>query len=465
MQRHEPSRVLSELLPAVIIDGEDVRRPLDQRMKDYGCSGISVAVIEDGALAWTKGFGTLGRDDSRPVDVETIFMGASISKPLTAALVMKLSEQGVFDLDADVNTYLKSWRLPENEFTCKTPPTLRLLLSHKAGATVHGFGGAPPSAPIMSLVDVLEGRSQTPPVVIDKEPGGATRYSGGGYTVAQLALEEATGRAFAELAEEHIFAPLGMSHTTFHQPPASPLMKNAAIGHYESSQPLEEGFLHVTEQAAGGVWTTASDYAKFLIATRNAYCGFSSDFMRQDTARDMLTRLDPDQGVGWRLLGERERLRFEHGGSNNGFQCEATCYLESGQGAVVMTNGAGGLLFYWEILNTIGDAYEWPNFPLPPKRIQSLTQGDADKYVGDYEILSGIEAPLMKVRFNGETLTSEVPGMRGGVMPALVDQNGNLFNRYFPYETKVEFGPDGRARDFTVLEAGETPIMRARRVS
>ncbi|HEY0300768.1 MAG TPA: serine hydrolase domain-containing protein, partial [Rhizomicrobium sp.] len=133
-------RLAANLLPIARIAGEDVRWTMDERRAHYGCPAVGVAVIADGELAWAEGYGLV--EDGKPatVDADTMFSGASISKPYTAVLALQMVERGVFDLDADVNRYLKSWRVPENEFTRQAPVTLRWLLSHKAGTTLHGFG-------------------------------------------------------------------------------------------------------------------------------------------------------------------------------------------------------------------------------------------------------------------------------------------------------------------------------------
>lgn len=453
------------LLPVVRIEGEDVRWPMAERMDHYKCPAVSVAVIEDGAVEWEKGYGTCDLTDGGAVDDQTMFMGASISKPVAAAVVMTLVEDGTFDLDTDVNTYLKSWTVPENDFTRQEPVTLRWLLSHKAGTNVHGFGGRPPSAPVPSLVDVLSGKSDTPAVVVDKVPGGTGRYSGGGYTIAQLAIEDATGKSFADIAQERILGPLGMTRTTFTQATASGFRDNVATGHYESGEPLEEKWLTCVEHAAGGIWTTAGDYARFMVAVRDALLGRSETLMKQDTARTMLTdQGDGDQGLGWRLIGSSDALRIEHGGSNNGFQTDATLYLDSGKGAVVLTSSANGLIFYWEILNAIADLYDWLGFLPPPKRVIDIPADQHHRYTGDYKIVSGVEMPMLKIWSENGVLMSEIPGMRGGPREILARSDTRFFNRVFPHETEVILDDDGQATALEVLEGGETVILRAERI-
>lgn len=184
------------LLPIVRIAGEEQHGRIEDRLAHYGCPAVAVAVLQDGAPVWSAGYGRRERGGAEAATADTVFAGASISKPLTAALVMQRVEQGRLDLDTDVNRYLSAWQVPDNEFTRAQPVTLRHLMSHRAGTTVHGFGGQPPGRAKPSVLDTLLGRppASTPPVTVDKRPGGSIRYSGGGYTVLQLVLEEQSGR-------------------------------------------------------------------------------------------------------------------------------------------------------------------------------------------------------------------------------------------------------------------------------
>ncbi|HZZ36626.1 MAG TPA: serine hydrolase domain-containing protein [Caulobacteraceae bacterium] len=454
------------LLPIVRVAGEDVRWTMDERLAHYECPGVGVAVLEDGKVSWSAGYGRIERGLDRPVEADTVFAGASISKPITAALVMQQVERGVLDMDADVNGYLTAWKVPENAFTRATPVTLRHLLSHKAGTTVHGFGRVPPGAASPSLLDVLSGRppAVTPPVIVDKTPGGTVRYSGGGYMVVQLVLEEMTGKPFAALAREMIFDPLGMSRSTFVDPLPPELQPFAATGHDEEGAPLPEKWTSCPMAAAGGLYTSAGDFGAFMGACRDAYVGRPTPLMSQATAKTMLTLTPPDDfALGWRVVGEGAEARIEHGGSCTGYQCETTCYLESGKGAVVLTNAVSGLTFYWEVLNAIADLYDWPGFLPPPKVVQPITPAVIAALAGRYAIVSGVDAPFLDIWAEDGGLKSHIGGMRGGPNVLMMDERGRLFHRAGPYETAVTYGQDGRAIELSVLEGGATEILHARR--
>lgn len=453
------------LLPIVRIAGEEARGRMADRLAHYGCPGVAVAVLEDGALAHEAGYGRLARDEPRAVQPDSIFAGASISKPVTAALVMQLVERGRLDLDVDVNRYLSAWQVPANDHTRVRPVTLRHLLSHRAGTTVHGFGAFPPGVPKPTVMDTLLGRApaRTPPVVVDKTPGGSIRYSGGGYTVLQLVLEESTGLPFAQLAKERVFEPLGMQASSFEDPLPDALTARAAAGHGADGLMLAERWPCCPQAAAGGIYTTAPDFARFLGACRDAYIGRPTPLMSPATARAMIdARGDGDFALGWRVLGQGAKRRIAHGGSNEGFQCETTCYLDSGKGAVVLTNALSGAQFYWEVLNTAAEVGQWPGFMAAPKVVQALDSRARMNLAGRYDVVSGVDAPFIDVIDRDGQLFSHIEGMRAPPVPALMDQDSRLFNRYSPYQTQVVYSKDGRALELIAFDGG-TEILRARR--
>ena len=456
--------VRTGLMPPMRIVGEDIRWNMDDRLAHYDCPSVSVAVIEKGELAWARAFGAIEKGKPGAPDADTIYSGASISKPIAAVLALKLVERGLFDLDADVNRYLARWRVPENDFTRQAPVTLRRLLSHTAGTTVHGFGGFPPDGPLPTLVDVLEGRppAKTQPVVVDKRPGGSTRYSGGGTLIVQLMLEEASGTPFAELARLELFEPLGMTRTTFENPLPETWQANAAVGH-TAGKVIAGKWICCPQLAAGGVWTTPSDFARFMIACRDAWLGKPGAIVGQGLARQMMQPQGGEFGLGWELLEKDGDVLFGHGGSNDGYQCESKCFLKSGDGAVVMTSADSGLIFYWEVFAGVARAHGWETFMPAPKRPVPIAPDQFDRYVGRYDIVSGVEMPELRVWVEDGALVTHIEGMRGGPSRPLMDEQGRLFNRNRPSETEIVYGPDGRAQELVLRSFGVTEIMRMRR--
>ncbi len=455
------------LVPPVRIAEQPLHWTVEERLAHHGCPGTSVAVMRDGGIDWVDGFGVreLGRPE--PCGPDTVFMVASCSKPVTAMLVLQQVERGVLDLDTPINRYLRRWQLPDNDLTAAHPVTLRTALSHTAGLTVGGWGVVPRDGqPVPTWLELAEGRppSKMGPVVVDRAYDGRDRYSGGGYLLAQMALEDQLGRPFAELADEMIFTPLGMTRTSFATPPSAALLDDLASGHPGDGTVCAGGWMHSPESGAGGLFSTARDYATFLLACRAAYHGEPGALLGASLAREAMTRHEQSAfGLGFRRPGDGAAARINHGGSNDGYQCETDLFLDSGDGAVVLTNAVPGIFLYREILNGIAEVYDWPHYLLPPKHLKALTTDEMQRYAGAYRIVSGIEMPLLRVWVEDGRMFNAIDGMRFGVQEAFCDVDGVLFNQTGPFETRCTFGPDGKVDELVVGE-GAVEIMRAVRV-
>ncbi|HEV3023349.1 MAG TPA: serine hydrolase domain-containing protein, partial [Pirellulales bacterium] len=232
-----------------------------KRMAQHKVSGLGVAVLNDGTLAWARGYGVLRAGTKTAVTSHSRFQAASISKPVTALAALRLVQMGKLSLDQNANEKLVSWKIPDNEFTRRRPPTLRQLLSHTAGFTVHGFGGYERGAAIPSLADVLDG---TPPansaaVRVEFLPGTKVQYSGGGYCVVQQLLQDVGGKPFPRLMHELVLKPVDMHDSTFEQPLPKELTAHAATGHDGGGRPLGRSWHVYPEMAAAGLWTTPAD--------------------------------------------------------------------------------------------------------------------------------------------------------------------------------------------------------------
>jgi CubicO group peptidase (beta-lactamase class C family) len=453
------------VLPVNPVAGDPTRWTIADRLAHYNCPGVSVCCIENGDIADTAGFGTL-TPGGPPISGDTIFAGASISKPLTAVLALQLVDKGLVELDAPINSYLKSWQIPDNAFTREVPVTLRHLLSHRAGTTVHGFGAYRQDRPAPSLLDVLKGQapSPTPAVEVDKLPGTSVRYSGGGTQVVQLMLEDLTGMAFADLAQARIFDPLAMKRTTFRQPLPEPLRAFAAIGHHADGRQVDGLYTFTPQLAAGGVYTTAPDYARFMIECRNAWAGRQNHLLGQAIARAMMQNQGNGQfGLGWEIFGKGTDARFGHGGSNEGYQCNTTVNLEKGWGGVVLTNALSGLILYYEVLNGLAQAFDWQGYLRTPRQVKTIPLDQQTNYVGRYKIISGIEAPYIDIWSQDRELYSRIEGLILPARPIYLDSNGRFFSQQTPGETEVIYDAIGKAVRLIAYAEGNIELLRAER--
>ncbi|MEO6526437.1 MAG: serine hydrolase [Gemmatimonadaceae bacterium] len=353
--------------------------------------GLSLAIIDGGRIVYSKGYGVAEVGSATPVTTSTLFQAGSISKSVAAFGALRLVEQGKLSLDTDVNATLKSWKLPASSLAASKPVTLRGLLSHSAGLTVHGFPGYAMGGPLPTLVQVLDGAqpANTPPIRVDLEPGSTWRYSGGGYTVMQQMMLDVTGQTFPDYMRSVVIEPVGMSASSFEQPLPTTLAAKTATGH--SNQRLAvPGRWHVyPEMAAAGLWTTPTDLARFAIEVQQAYAGKSSRVISPGMARQMLTDQKNSDGLGVFLHGSGRTLLFEHGGRDEGFDASMNALAESGQGAVVMINTNDNSPMVGRIVEFIARQYAWPTATKAASPVPEEVQRSADQlrpYVGRYEL-------------------------------------------------------------------------------
>jgi CubicO group peptidase (beta-lactamase class C family) len=403
------------LLPAVAIRGRPrASMALADRMEHYRVPGVSVAVVDGGRIVWARGYGVAEAGGECAVDERTLFQAASISKPVTALVVLMLVERGLLDLDEDVNWRLRSWRLPESPMTSERRVTLRRILSHTAGLSLSGIPGYAPGTPLPTLNQLLDGLppATNAPVRVEREPGSAFQYSGGGYCIAEQLITDVTRREFPDLAKEMVLEPLGMTDSAFAQPLPPKLEPRAATGHGSGGVPMPGRWLVPSGVSAGGLWTTPSDLARFAVELQRAHAG-RSKLLGRALAKEMLTAQDASHvGLGPWMEGERTSARFYHTGSNLGYRARLVGYPQGGSGAVVMTNGENGELLCIEVLNAIASVYGWPDY-IVEKEIADVDRTGFASFAGEYEIVGGYR---LTVRHEDGRLFASAPGYGAGEM-------------------------------------------------
>jgi CubicO group peptidase (beta-lactamase class C family) len=410
------ARVESGLLPPIVISGEPARKMrLADRMAALNVPGVSVAVINDGAIEWARGYGVLEAGSVAPVGPHTRFQAASISKSIATLAALRLVEQGVLALDEDVNTRLKSWKIPRNALTERAPVTLRRLLNHSAGLTVHGFPGYAADRPVPSLVQILDGEkpANTVAVRVDVEPGTIWRYSGGGFTVMQQLLIDVTGKTFPRLVAELVLQPLAMADSTCEQPLPAGLRLVAASGHRSKGSILPGKYHTYPEMAAAGLWTTPSDLAKFAIEIQKGLKG-QSRVVSRAIAEQMATIGKGAYGLGLQITREGTVVRFGHGGSNEGFKCQFLAYADPPQGVAVMTNGDRGSALDGEIIRALAAEYGWTELRPREKTVVSLPAETLAAYAGRYQMTP---TRLLRVVVEGQRLVVEEGSARRVLLP------------------------------------------------
>ena len=310
-------------------------------------------LLEKGEIVWLKGYGMADEEHNIPVDpTETVFQVGSISKSLTAWGVLHLVEQELVALDAPVEHYLRRWHLPESFYEANEV-TVRRLLSHSAGLNVHGYPGYLPEESLPSIVKSLNGEGNTEQVVIRWKPGSGFHYSGGGYTVLQLVVEEVSGKLFSHYLKEYILYPLGMTHSSFEwDQELRPLTAHA----YDQNGKELPHYLFAAK-AVAGLYATPEDLAHFVAASMEGPAGepqgrgvLTSETVAGIQKQEITTLLGYGYGLGCMIYQlSNEKTAITHGGTNQGWQSYYALMPEEGAGLVVLTNGSQGNMISNEI--------------------------------------------------------------------------------------------------------------------
>jgi CubicO group peptidase (beta-lactamase class C family) len=379
------------LLPAVLIEGRPFMGwSIQERMERYRVPAVSVAVIRGGVIDWTAAYGVLGVSARQPVTTTTLFQAGSLSKPVAAAVALRLVESGVLSLDHDVNAELRSWRIPQNEYTAGRSVTLRALLSHTAGVTVSSFPGYVQGSQLPSLHQVMDGEAPatTPPIRIDRAPGSGLRYSGGGYQIVQQLTEDLLGKPFAQVADDLVLTPLRMQRSTFASIPPAGFGHDIAAGHRFDGIGVRGGWHLYPEQAAASLWSTPADLARFMIGVMKAYTGSDTRLMNMMLAGEMLTPVSGTMGLGFGVHGTGEALHVDHAGWNQGYRTYVLGYPVTGDGIVVMTNSDAGNELIAEIVRSVARVYRWPDFAPPTRPVAALDSATLNSYAGTFRVES-----------------------------------------------------------------------------
>ena len=341
-------------------DKEPLRMSLAQLMELYQVPALSVAVIEDFKIAWAKGYGTIGAGSTAPVTTKTLFQAGSISKPVAATGALCLVEHGKLSLDEDVNLKLKTWRVPENEFTKDQKVTLRRLMSHTGGLTVHGFPGYDVDERVPTLVQIFNGEkpANTAPIRVDVVPGTLERYSGGGVTIEQQLMMDVTGKVFPALMRETVLDKIGMTDSSYEQPLPAARAAMTAIGTRADGTPLHGKWHIYPEMAAAGLWTTPTDLAKFAIEIANSRNGKSNRVLSQKMTEQMLTPVMDGAGLGF-FVEKENPGQFGHNGADEGFQALLTMNSETGKGVAIMADSDNGIAVANYVLRRVAQEYAW----------------------------------------------------------------------------------------------------------
>jgi CubicO group peptidase (beta-lactamase class C family) len=389
------ARVEANLSGGMVIDGKPFT--LTERMKHFNVAGISVAVIDNYQIVWAKGYGFADKKEGRKVTTNTMFEPGSISKSLNAVGILQLAQQGKLDLYQDINKYLVNWKFPYDTASHGKKITTAQLLTHTAGLGVHGFPGYHRDSAIASVTDILDGRapSNTEAVRSVAEPSTGPRYSGGGILITQQMLTDLTKQRYEQYMYEHVLRPLGMTNSSYNQPPAVSQRKDLATGYKTNGNEVMGKYFVYPEKSAAGLWTTPTDLCKYMIEIQQAYQGRSSKVLNQEMVKLHVTPYKNDVAMGTYIQERNGEKYFVHSASNEGFTGYFLGGLTNGKGVALFVNSEDGYVLL-ELLNSIALVYNWEGFT-KPEQITTVPVHDTitSKYIGEY-ITDGIFSEVKK---------------------------------------------------------------------
>jgi len=413
---------------------------IKERMEHYHVKALSIAVIQNYKIAWAKGYGWADDSLKVPATTQTLFQAASISKSLNGVGVMKLVQDKKIDLYADINTYLTSWKFPYDSLSKGKKISVANLLSHTGGLTVHGFEGYTPGKPVPTVAEVLDGKTpaNSDPIRSMYEPGLKSEYSGGGITISQMIVMDVTHQPYDKYMYDNVLKPLGMTGSTYQQPPAD--KKLLATGYRGDGKAIPGKYNTYPEQAAAGLWTNPTDLAKYIIETQLALQGKSHKVLDQQTTKLRLTPyIDKSAALGVFILDRDSAKYFNHGGANEGFRCDYYGSFEGGNGVVVMVNSDEGAIMN-ELINSVAKVYGFKGL-YTSKTYKTVAVADSvlQKYTGEYELEPKL---LLFITCDGGHLYGQATGQ--GRLELFPESQTKFFLTAAPIE--LEFVKDDKGK-------------------
>ncbi|WP_395659098.1 serine hydrolase domain-containing protein [Nocardioides sp.] len=433
-------------LPVDLPSADFLDVDVEEMLARTGVPGCSLAVLEAGEIVFHRGFGVGRVVSGARVTRSTRMAACSMSKPVAVVAALRLAEQGLLDLDADVSDHLTRWTLPANG-DWRPRITLRQLASHTAGLTAHaGYPGYRRGEAVPSLVEVLSGThpANAPGARVDLVPGVQFRYSGAGTTLIQLLLEELTGMTAADAVTELVLEPLGMRASSFVQEVDDP---ERAQGHLSGGRTVPGGWRVQPEVCAAGLWTTPADYLRFMVGVQRAHAGEPDRVVTSSSARALLSPVAElpsgrdmtgmsHIGLGFFVAAhEGAPAWFGHTGSNVGFVCASVASTSGDHGAVVMLNSDDGAPAAKTLLQSIARTRRWTDSPLDGRAARDRPAGIGSR-AGTYATEGGLRVELAED--DGE-IALTVSGQ--AAVPLRLDDATTLSTETL--DLRVRLDPDG----------------------
>lgn len=411
----------SKLMPNQFLEGHLKTESIVEVMLQDNIPGVSMTFIDNGKIAWQRTYGYADLSTLSPITPQTVFAGASLSKPLTAVTAMQLVEAGKVKLDEDINRFLTSWQLPASEFTETEKVTLRHLIGHSAGVSNHVPAPYEVNEKTPTVTQMLTGKPPFtgPEITLFTTPGEQYKYSNPSYTIIQQLIEDVTETSFEAAVQSAIFNPLSMDNSSFKQPIPESLMTVRATGYSEDMTPYPYQLFPF--KGAGGVWTTPTDLATFTMTLIDDYHTQEGQLISQEMAAKVFARNPTRLGFKKHYVDGSEDIIFDHWGSIPGFTSYMVGSVQNKQALVIMTNSDDGFNLMAAIARTVAQHYGWE--AIQPKVYQQhdIDSSQFPKFSGTFGKPSGNEEQHSFIVKNGQLALTSADESEIAVLVAVSD--------------------------------------------
>jgi CubicO group peptidase (beta-lactamase class C family) len=356
------------------------------KMSTYQIQGLSLALINQGEIDWADIYQNTNSPKDPKLTCNSIFQAASLSKPVTFMAALRMHAAGEIDLDKNIQESLKDFEIPQGKQTAENPITFRNLFSHTSGINPGGYQGYARDLAMPSDLDVLRASEgvNSPAIEVVTVPNETLAYSGGGYTLAELALQDIFEDEFSNIMKSWMLEPAGMQNSEFTQPLADSEANRVARGYDFSGKELDGGWRNHPEQAAAGLWSNATDLATFLIEIYKGYHGKSSIFSQEDI-KSILSDERDGHVYGFIVNRTDDDIALTHYGGNEGYRTGMTINLTSGKGLAYMINSDNGAPLGNELLLSASELYDWQNFKQTPVSREQVSPDVLEGLAGAYK--------------------------------------------------------------------------------
>ena len=354
-------------------DYKGFNKKIARIIKKHDIPGLSIAIVKDGEIQYKKAYGYRSEAEKKVINEESLFQAGTLSQGLLAMAIYKEVQDGTYDLNANINDYLRNWKVRKSSITEDNPVSIFHLLSHNAGINIKQFDAYHESENMASLIDILNGKGNAlnKKVLPTKRPGASFRYSSGAFAILQQLIVDTKKESFESYMKTSILDPLGMKQSRFDQPKGKFLksFSNAAYGHNDEGVFFGKRPLYTTT-GASGLWTTPTDLAKVIIQIQAALQGENEFILSPETTTIMLESISPTQqeniafSLGFYNYIRKNESFFGYHGSSAGFSAMMIGHKSDDYGAVIMLNKQteNSLLEHdirLEIISLISDYFDW----------------------------------------------------------------------------------------------------------